>query len=1060
MDKRLSRRDFIKKTSSVPLTGLFLSPSASLKVSNLKEKPEKVLNIKKYNGKLDIKTFLNPGAEYRGIPFHFYNDDIDGAEAVRQVRSMRYAGWGRVLPRRYSGLLNPTYGKDWNKAVHEVVKACKEMNMKVFLQEADKNGWYSAAPTEIPGMKDEYRNKFIIKRNADEKPAEHETLIMKKGKYAYYQHVVYPRKGWENSFCYLDLLDADVVNSYLSALFTFLDNEFGDEFGKTIEAIWVAEPHIMMGRPRTHDTLPWTPKLDEIFQNEWGYSLIEDVPKLFNDIDDYQKVRYHYWRTLSDLLSQAYSKTMQDWCKKYKLKFTGHLMGEDTFVSQLQYTANIMPHFEYMDIPGVDHLTMELDWPTGDPFIYTPKQAFSVANQIGKKEVLAELYGTSDLGNSFEDRKRVFQWMGILGINYRNYHGAFYSLRGRRKRFYPVNLNLHQPYWNENRMIADFAARLSYVLRQGQYKADALVLNSIESYYMTGKIQRRISKIVVPIHKNLIELSHNLLKIQRGYDYGCETLMAKYGRIENGKFIVGEMAYKTVILPSVDTLRKSTLKLLNDFLDAGGTILSVGTLPTTIEGELNRDIDAFNKRVIKVANEPDALQSKLNELISPDVQVNSSNDVSTETIWVQHRILDNGQLFYMTNTSTEKTIEAEVMLKGNGKLEYWNLESGKIECVPQKNSGKYIKTKLEFAPNGAHLLFLNEEAKQVNIAAKSRNVVSQIPVNSFNVTRDDPNSMTLDFCRYKKGSGEWSDVLPVLGVTDILNKEKYNGPVTLQFDFTSEIKSNKCAVVIEEADKYSVEVNGMSVKYEGLPFYREKCFLPIDITHHIKTGINRIQISRTFEAEDKDNLDNENLHKYYGTELEQVYLIGDFAVKGKRTGQDFFECRRERFNPKFVMAKESGITGGNLLTDGYCFFNGTINLTTNVIIPEVKKNERYFIDFGELDTTIAKVKVNNQDAGKIAWKPYRADITDYIWEGENKIEISLTNSLRNLMGSLHYIPSLDAKAGQWSQKASPAVGDGPEWYKNRDKNKHWSDDYFFRSFGVGSHVSITCVKYS
>ncbi len=68
----------------------------------------------------------------------------------------------------------------------------------------------------------------------------------------------------------------------------------------------------------------------------------------------------------------------------------------------------------------------------------------------------------------------------------------------------------------------------------------------------------------------------------------------------------------------------------------------------------------------------------------------------------------------------------------------------------------------------------------------------------------------------------------------------------------------------------------------------------------------------------------------------------------------------------------------------------------------------------------------------------------------NKVEIILTNSLRNLLGELHYIPVTDTKAGQWSEKSDPSLGDGPQWYKNRSNNKRWTDDYFFRPFGVGN----------
>jgi hypothetical protein len=56
--------------------------------------------------------------------------------------------------------------------------------------------------------------------------------------------------------------------------------------------------------------------------------------------------------------------------------------------------------------------------------------------------------------------------------------------------------------------------------------------------------------------------------------------------------------------------------------------------------------------------------------------------------------------------------------------------------------------------------------------------------------------------------------------------------------------------------------------------------------------------------------------------------------------------------------------------------------------------------------------------------------------------------LRNLLGELHYIPITDTKAGQWSEKSDPSLGDGSQWYRNRNNKKRWTDDYFFRSFGV------------
>ncbi len=89
--------------------------------------------------------------------------------------------------------------------------------------------------------------------------------------------------------------------------------------------------------------------------------------------------------------------------------------------------------------------------------------------------------------------------------------------------------------------------------------------------------------------------------------------------------------------------------------------------------------------------------------------------------------------------------------------------------------------------------------------------------------------------------------------------------------------------MIEEADKYLVTVNNREIRYNDLPYYRDKDFLPIDITHLIRPGSNFVQLSRNFEAADETDIYSDNLRRFYGTELEQIYLIGDFGVVAKKS---------------------------------------------------------------------------------------------------------------------------------------------------------------------------------
>ena len=73
-------------------------------------------------------------------------------------------------------------------------------------------------------------------------------------------------------------------------------------------------------------------------------------------------------------------------------------------------------------------------------------------------------------------------------------------------------------------------------------------------------------------------------------------------------------------------------------------------------------------------------------------------------------------------------------------------------------------------------------------------------------------------------------------------------------------------------------------------------------------------------------------------------------------------------------------------------------------------------------------------------------------------ELALTNSLRNLLGALHYTPVFP---GAWSFKFSGRGRDGRNWLEKRKDGtaKSWSDNYFFRPFGVKG-VMITCERYS
>src|ERR1043166_6490065 len=146
-------------------------------------------------------------------------------------------------------------------------------------------------------------------------------------------------------------------------------------------------------------------------------------------------------------------------------------MAEDSLRYQLQWITAAMPHYEFMQQPGIDHLRRNIE------DVITAKQCSSVANQLGIVRRLSEMYGCSGQHMSFEDRKWIGDWHLVLGINFVCHHLCLYSMKGCLKRDFPPNLYYQQPWWPENRIVDDYLARLCYALSQGQPRIDILLLH-------------------------------------------------------------------------------------------------------------------------------------------------------------------------------------------------------------------------------------------------------------------------------------------------------------------------------------------------------------------------------------------------------------------------------------------------------------------------------------------------------------------------------------------------------------------------------------------------------
>ncbi|QJD84521.1 glycosyl hydrolase [Cohnella herbarum] len=989
----------------------------------------------------------SPGPAYRGVNLWFLNDRLEDEELTRQLQTLHEAGCGAVIARTFDGLRTEYLSEDFLNRMRTIVEQADERSMKVYLQAG-------YMPGGIPELKPEHRACVIAALEEGQEKEPGDQVLLKDDRFTYVKRYI-PN--------YINLLDQEAIATYLRQCYDQPWERMQDAFGQGIFSVWVDEPEFFPHH------VPWSEQLLIRFEEKWGYRLQDRIADLFHRSESSYKVRYHYRRIQLSLFIEAYFEQVSKWCAERGLQFSGHLMGEDRLDSQIGYTVAAMPLYSYMQLPGIDHLTGNLRWTAMDrsgemsiPFIMTPKQCSSIAHQEGKKTVLAELYGVSSQALTFQDQKRIAEYMAILGINHRCLHGSFYSMRGRRKRIYVPHLSEQQPWWEQYGYVSDYFARLSYALHQGTFAADALVIHPIESAYGSYDpldfMKRQATDLSV-MNDQLTQLSMNLMAAQIGFDYGDEHVMERKAAVDSeGSIRIGEMSYRTVILPMLTTIRESTLRLLERFVELGGVLIATSSFPTLVDCEESESLLRLKEKAILIDNSTQALRKAVYpQAQERAVQVLAGEEI--DSIWVYERVLDDQRLVYVLNTNDSRRADVELRSSRYRSAHQYDLESGLLVTLAS-NESESVSIEFSLEPWQSKVIVFEQRTALPDHSAKissgsSVNLIDTVSVSAEQMAmrRADPNAMTLDYCQYRKGDEPYSVTVPVIAVQEILTEEDYEGPVTLRYDFQAEALPSSMAVVVEEAEDYDILVNGTRVRYDGLPYYMDRSFLPIEITSLIVTGVNRIEMTRRFSPLRKTNFFHANrFQNIPGVELESIYLIGDFAVYGNLS-ERVARNRCERLTPRLTVGSERASAGENWPSGGYPFYSGTMVYVTEAIFEVVAPDERIEISLSGLEACVAVVKINGQEASKLAWKPFKADITEWVTEGSNCIEIHVTNTLRNLLGP-HHQPKgeTDYCYGQdsYSGRRSPETGTSyPNWHANRDEDTlAWTDDYFFLAYGL------------
>lgn len=963
-------------------------------------------------------------SKYRPAPFWSWNADLKPDELRWQIREMHKAGMGGFFMHARGGLQTAYLSKEWMDCVNASLDEARQLGMDAWLY--DENGWPSGfGGGLVNGLGPVYQAKYL----------RHEFISREEAQYKENTIGFYTVSGetflgtdltdnapekvlrcyYELNPYYVDNLDAKVVAEFIRVTHEFYYKNIPAELLSHLRGIFTDEPQL------SRNGLVWSLVLADEWKKIYNDDLILLLPGLFLELPHSANTRIRFWKLCSDLFSKAFMKQIRDWCQEHNWELTGHQVMEEALAYQTESNGSIMPQYRYYTLPGVDCLGRRQ---LSD---VTCLQLVSVAAQYGQKQLLTESFALTGWACNFSGMRWVYQRQLAHGINYLCQHLQSYSLRGNRKRDYPQSSFYHQPWWEDYHVLNDYFSRVGMILATGNIKVDTLVLHPVSSIWkLFIGVQNFYNH---PFQSALENISGELSSRMIPHHYADEIIVDECGSVENGKFIIGQCAYNTVIIPQLSNISRKIFNLLQKFHRQHGTLLrikpSVNAGQFTIDGipadqfELDflSSLPAFDSESAAA----EYVAGKLPELVS--VTENGVPVTKLYSTWRDTEINGiAGRFHYFVNTDYISGSQVEITLPYTGKnvavIDQLTGEFFRPENIRYTDSKTVIN--YNFGAADALMLFVSEKLETSFLPQLARIAADAMPIRllpekSWQIARMSDNIFTLDHCRYRVDNGQWQEGDTVDIQVKLLALER-SCNVELEFDFFADEDfdlTQKLDLAVELPELYSFALNGQTFAIEKNGYLFDKAFERIVLPDNFRHGINTLNMKLHFEQypETYDTIrkarifESEYNKLTLKTEIESIYICGNFSVR--HTGQVIaLDKNASRFRGKFSLGaplKGDIVNCRNLTIAGMPFFAGKITLRNSFTLTAEEVSQIRFLSCDLCGSNSIKARINGIECQPAFWEPFAIDVKGKLQQGINTIEIDLVMSLRNMLGPHHLI---------------------------------------------------------
>ena len=807
--------------------------------------------------------------------------------------------------------------------------------------------------------------------------------------YAYMEHAT--EDPWFNNHAYVDTLCPEAIDTFIASTHETYAAHVGEHFGRLIPAIFTDEPQfapknaLHFALEQKDVFLPWTARLPERYLAQYGQDLLDCIPELLWELPGgaLSPVRWRFQNMITDLFVQSYCCKIGSWCDQHGLHLTGHVMGEPSLLSQTQAVGDAMRCYKAFGIPGIDMLCDFHEYTTA-------KQTQSMVRQDGAEGMLSELYGVTGWDYDFRGYKLQGDWQAALGVTVRVPHLAWMTMKGEAKRDYPASISYQSPWWDQFSMIENHFARLNTALTRGQALVRTAVLHPIESYWLYWGPADQTAAARDQMEHQFRHLAETLLFGGIDFDYLCEAELPRLCQLPSSPLQVGKMAYDTVIVPPVRTLRDTTLAVLEAFRSAGGKLIFLGQCPDHVNAQPSHAVCPLYDSSIRIGFDDSAILSALEDDRYLDIR--RTDGSRADSLLYQLRQDGNCRWLFVCNDKNPDCPDVDPVhhlrftIRGEFALELYDTMTGEIAALPAVYQGGNTILERPWYMHDSMLLRLipgRNEGK--NAFTPHYSGRTDIRFGLVPVKLEEPNMLLLDMAEYAINGGPFFAEDELLRIDNIVRRQ-LGIPVrrkevvqpyltvpdipqdrlTLRFTIPSQIALTGLKLGLEEPQDARITLNGRAVPISPEGWYVDHCIQTVALPDFIR-GENTLTIQVPIGRK---------------TNLEAFYLLGSFGVRINGTVKTLIPPVKE-------------LGWGDYTTQGLPFYTGNLLYQVKVV-----SEGDFTIRVPQYRGGLVKVFVDGKDMGNIAFSPYALPI--HADPGEHDVQIRLYGTRQNGFAQLHH----------------------------------------------------------